>query len=222
MTGGGLHHIARPPADPGPGLYPAVVFLHGRGADEHDLLGLADFFDPRYCFLSVRAPFAYPWGGHTWYEVGPDGSPDPDMFRTAVDGLAAFLREVPARTGADPARLVLFGFSMGAAMAHVLLHREPALIAGIVAASGYVPESVLPPTNPAALAGKPVLITHGTADPVLPVGMGRRSREIYERLPVRLTYTEFPGGHELPDTVITAASAFLADLPSTTRTPDHA
>lgn len=222
MTAGGLHHVARPPKAPGPGPHPTVVFLHGRGADEHDLLGLADLFDPAYSVLSVRAPHGYPWGGYTWYEVGPDGTPHPDMFRTGVDGMTVFLQEVPGRYGADPARLVLFGFSMGAAMAHVLLHGEPALVAGIVAASGYVPESVLPPAEPGALAGKPVLITHGTHDPVLPVEMGRRSRDIYARLPVRLTYTEFPGGHELPDTVITAAAGFLTDLLAATGEQGHA
>jgi phospholipase/carboxylesterase len=168
-------------------------------------------FDPRLLFLSVRAPYAYPWGGFTWYEVGPDGAADPVMFRTAREGLRTFLRSAPGRYHIDPLRLVLFGFSMGAAMAHAALLEEPELVRGVVAASGYVPEGVLEPRWN-ALAGRDILITHGTQDPVLPIDLGRRARDLYGRSPVRLLYEEFAGGHEIPEAVITAADGFLTGI----------
>jgi phospholipase/carboxylesterase len=206
-----LRYLHREPLDPGGALSPAVVFLHGRGTDEQDLFALAEFFDPRFLFLSVRAPYAYPWGGFTWYEVGPDGAADPEMFRTAREELRTFLRAAPGRFAIDPLRVVLFGFSMGAAMAHAVLLEEPELVRGVVAASGYVPEGALRPRWD-ALAGRDILITHGTHDPVLPIDLGRRARELYGRSPVRLLYEEFPGGHELPEGVIAAADAFLTGI----------
>lgn len=222
MSIGDLHHILRPPLEPGPAPAPAVVFLHGRGADEHDLMGLADLLDPRFACVSVRAPWRYSWGGYTWYEFTPDGSPDPEMFRTGYDGLAGLLRRLPGMHGLDPARIFLFGFSMGAAMAHVILLRDPGLVRGIVAASGYVPESVLPTDRPALPAGTAVFLSHGTHDPVLPVDMGRRARELYDALPVRLTWHEFPGGHEIPEDTAGAAALFLAGLLTAGPEADHA
>ena len=37
-----LTHVSRPPEDGGPGPAPAVLVRQGRGADEHDLLGLVE------------------------------------------------------------------------------------------------------------------------------------------------------------------------------------
>jgi phospholipase/carboxylesterase len=216
-----LHHLRREPLQAGAGPHPAVVFLHGRGADEQDLFALAEMFDPRLLFLSVRAPNAYPWGGFTWYESGPDGSPDPEMFRTACDRLLAFLRDVPARFRVDPQRIVLFGFSMGAAMAHAVLLGEPALVRAAVAASGYLPEGAIQ-ARWDALGGKDILITHGTEDPVLPIGLGRRARDLYSRSPIRLLYQEFPGGHEITDGVIAAADTFLTGIIDAPPEPRHA
>ena len=60
-----------------------LVLHHGRGADEHDLLGLADVLDPerRLHVVTPRAPLQLPgWPGNHWYVVPRVGYPDPDTF----------------------------------------------------------------------------------------------------------------------------------------------
>ena len=58
------------PADGDPtGL---LVLHHGRGADDNDLLPLADVLDPahRLHVVTPRAPLTIPgWPGHHWYVV---------------------------------------------------------------------------------------------------------------------------------------------------------
>ena len=49
-----LYHRILPPETSGGGPHPALIFLHGRGADEEDLLGLASAFDDRF-FVDQRA-----------------------------------------------------------------------------------------------------------------------------------------------------------------------
>jgi phospholipase/carboxylesterase len=74
-----------------------LVLHHGRGADEHDLLGLADVLDPerRLHVATPRGPLTLPgWPGHHWYAVPRVGYPDPETFRAAYDKLAAFHDEL--------------------------------------------------------------------------------------------------------------------------------
>ena len=65
-----------------PILTGALVLLHGRGADEHDLFPLLDALDPerRLHGYTPRAPLALPPGGAHWYAVSRVGYPDPATF----------------------------------------------------------------------------------------------------------------------------------------------
>ncbi len=110
----------RPAAGEPAGL---LVLHHGRGADEQDLLGLADVLDPerRLHVVTPRGPLTLPgWPGYHWYVVPRVGYPDPDTFRASFAALAAFHDELWERTGLGPERTVLGGFSMGAVMSHSL------------------------------------------------------------------------------------------------------
>src|ERR1700760_2675989 len=108
-----LIHLERPAAQDPAGL---LILHHGRGADERDLLGLADVLDPerRLHVVTPRGPLTIPgWPGHHWYAVPRVGYPDPATFGDAFDALAAFHDETWRRTGMGPDRTVLGGFSMG-------------------------------------------------------------------------------------------------------------
>ncbi|MBI5464094.1 MAG: phospholipase, partial [Ignavibacteriales bacterium] len=48
-----LYHRTALPHSPAGDRHPAIIFLHGRGADENDLFGLAPYFDPRLFIISV-------------------------------------------------------------------------------------------------------------------------------------------------------------------------
>ena len=55
---------------------PLLVLLHGYGADERDLFGLAPYLPPEYVVASVRAPLTppFPAPGYSWYPIeGLDG-----------------------------------------------------------------------------------------------------------------------------------------------------
>ena len=135
-----LIYRERPAAGEAEGL---LVLHHGRGADEHDLLGLADVLDPqqRLHVVTPRAPLTLPgWPGHHWYVVPRVGYPDPDTFHAAYDKLAALHDELWERTGLTPEQTVLGGFSMGTVMSYSLgLGAGRPAPAGILAFSGLHP-----------------------------------------------------------------------------------
>ena len=100
-----------------------LVLHHGRGADEHDLLPLADALDPqrRLHVVTPRAPLTLPGGpGYHWYLVPRVGYPDPDTFHAAYQALAGFHNQLWQRFRLDPERTVLGGFSMGSVMSYSL------------------------------------------------------------------------------------------------------
>src|SRR5690242_21571817 len=94
-----LVYKERPAAGEATGL---LVLHHGRGADEVDLLGLADVLDPerRLHVDTPRAPLTLDgWPGYHWYVVPRVGYPDPATFGASFRELAAFHDELFARTG---------------------------------------------------------------------------------------------------------------------------
>src|SRR3954463_13426329 len=94
-----------------------LVLHHGRGADEHDLLPLADVLDPqrRLHVASPRAPLTLPgWPGHHWYVVPRVGYPDRETFHAAYRELGNFPAEGWGGTGVSPWAPVFGGVSMGA------------------------------------------------------------------------------------------------------------
>ncbi len=179
----------------------SLVLLHGRGADEHDLHPLLDLLDPERRLLGVTpgGPLSLPPGGRHWYVVRQVGSPDPETFRASLAELTPFVEALPAP-------LVLGGFSQGCVMSLALLGAgvRPAAVLGL---SGFVP-SVPGWALPADLAGLPVALGHGGADPVIPAHFGRAAAEALEAAGADVTYRETPGmGH-------TIDPRFLAELPA--------
>ncbi len=197
-----LTHLAREPrAETEQGRPPLLLLLHGVGSNEEDLFGLTSYLDGRFLVLSARAPFVLGPGSYGWFniEFTPRGLvADIEQAKQSLKLLPAFIEEAVDAYGADARRVYLGGFSQGAMMSLALLLTRPEMVAGVAAMSGRLPSQVLEGTpDPEALKGTPVLITHGTYDPVLPVENGRAAREFLERLPVELTYREYPMGHEV-------------------------
>ncbi|HTZ85524.1 MAG TPA: phospholipase [Solirubrobacteraceae bacterium] len=193
-----------------------LVLHHGRGADEHDLLPLADALDPRRRLYVVtpRAPLTLPgWGGHHWYVVPRVGYPDPQTFSASYELLAGFHDELWRRTGLGPERTVLGGFSMGCVMSYALgLGADRPAPAGIMAFSGFIP--ILEGWAPhfSDRASLRVLLRHGEDDPVIEVGFARAAREQIEGAGLELDYGEFAGGHFISPQVLPAAQAWLASV----------
>lgn len=186
----------------------ALVLLHGRGADEHDLFALLDALDPERRLLGYtpRAPLALPPGGAHWYAVPRVGFPDPATFREGYSAATAWFDALPF-----PAeRVVLGGFSQGAVMSHALAwgagRPRPA---AVVALSGFVPvvdgwEPDLAPPFP------PVLVAHGTLDPVIPVEFGRRARALLQEAGADVLYRESPTGHSIDPALVPELRALVA------------
>jgi len=154
----------------------ALVLLHGRGADEHDLYPLLDVLDPEHRLLGVTpgGPLHLPPGGRHWYALGGIPTPDPETFLSTAPRLAALLEALPVPFE----RVVLGGFSQGTVMTWAMtLGPERPRPAGVLALSGFLPRVPGYPLDPGRLAGVPVAVAHGTLDPVIPARFGAEAAE---------------------------------------------
>ena len=191
---------------------PALVLLHGRGANEDDLLGLREYFDQRLFCIAARAPFQFEYGGgYTWYDVMEVGRPEPKMFDESYKRLVQFFEDIRKQYPINPKKIFLLGFSMGTVMSYSLALTMPGYAAGVMANSGYIPEGTNLTFQWEKLKGANFFVAHGVSDPVIPVQFGRHAKDLLHEAKINLTYREYDMGHQINEESLNDMSAWLGD-----------
>jgi len=198
-----------------PGQEPrlTVIAIHGRGSNEHDLLGLAQPLGLPLRVVAPRGPLQLSLGwtvGYAWYEFANLGDPEPEGFQQSVDRLVALVDHVRDRWQLAREQLVLLGFSQGAVMSMSVALTIPERVGGVVALSGYLPRPEVWQPPRTDLGGMPVLVTHGTYDSILPVAWGRAAAERLRQYNADVRYEEFPMDHEVNTACLEVIRGWLA------------
>lgn len=210
----GLVFTSRPPRASSPGKPPLLVLLHGVGGNETSLQPLADFLDPRFHVVSVRAPVEVQPGGYGFFHVRftPDPVIVPEEAEASRQTLIEFLPRLVREHDLDPDRVFLLGFSQGAIIGASVALSRPDIVAGLVMLSGRVlPEARPTFAPPANLAHLAVLVAHGLHDTKLPVRHGRESTALLTELGVKLTSREYDMGHEIAPSELADVRAWLTE-----------
>ena len=191
---------------------PLLILLHGRGADENDLFGLAPLIDPSFAIASVRAPLGTDEGGYTWSASRSPGRYIGESLRASLTWLQTWLGSLDMGRE-EKQEIYLFGFSAGRAMASALLLDEPARYAGSILLSGTLPFETDVPIVKDRLAGVNVFHGHGSFDLVIPADLEKRSEYyLQERSGARLRARKYPIAHEISEAEMADINAWLRDL----------
>jgi len=188
------------------------VLLHGRGADELDLVPLLDLLDPKQLLVGLvpRGPLALPPGGAHWYAVREIGFPDQATFLATFAEASDWLDTALGEVGLAPERVALGGFSQGGVMSYALgLAASRPRPAGILAMSGFIPTVEGFELDLESRAGLPVSISHGTYDPVIGVEFGREARDRLDAADLDVTYREDPVAHQIAPAAVAQARVVL-------------
>jgi phospholipase/carboxylesterase len=187
------------------GKPPLLVLLHGFGANEQDLLPIAAHVDPRLAVASLRGPYEIRPGGYSW--MNGNSRDELDNARRIV---IACIDRVADSMGADRNRVYLAGFSQGATLTLAIALTEPEKIAGAAVLSGRLAAAVRENhAGPERLRGFPILVTHGTDDPQIPIRSAHDIRQALKPMGVALDYEEFESGHYISEVNVDALNRWL-------------
>jgi phospholipase/carboxylesterase len=207
-----LFYIPAPFSSSADSLAPVLIFLHGRGSDEQDLLGLILGLDPRFRVFSVRAPYQYPLGGYTWFQMEHSLEFDILQVKQSAASLIATLDDIQQKYPIDSKKVFLFGFSMGAMMALLVALLQPSRFKGIVVHSGLLLKDEQLQYQTTQLSNLNFFIAHGTDDSVVPCSFGRKAQQWLLQTPAHVTYQEYSIPHTISDESLGDIARWLENL----------
>ena len=205
----------------------SVIWLHGLGADGNDFVPIVAELKlpatPGIRFVFPHAPVRpvtlnMGLRMRAWYDIKTltaEGRADEAGLRESVGRLGGLIAAERA-LGIPTQRIVIAGFSQGAALALHGALRHPEPLAGILALSCYLPlQAVI--SNELAEANRqtPILMCHGQYDPVLPLALGVAACNWLRAAGYRVEWKEYPMQHQVCGPEIQDVAAWLrARLPA--------
>jgi len=180
-----------------------LLLLHGTGGDENDLLPLGQAIAPGSALLSVRGK-VLEHGMPRFFRRLAEGVFDENDVRRRANELADFVAD--ARKRYDLAAPIALGYSNGANIAAAMLLLRPQVLAGAILLRAMVPLTQPPKPD---LARKPVLITSGQCDPIIPASNAAELARQLTRAGANAQHSVLPTGHELTQMDVTLAKEWM-------------
>jgi phospholipase/carboxylesterase len=200
----------------------SIIWLHGLGADGHDFepiipqLALPSDLAVRFVFphappmpVSINGGYIMP----AWYDIKQqDLGVEHDRQGIHDSALAInMLIEQELMRGIPSHRIILVGFSQGAAMSLYVGLRQEKALGGIMALSGYMlledEESHINPCT----CSTPIFLAHGIQDPVVPFALGISAKTQLLAKGYHVDWHEYPMEHSVCSDEIADMGAWLRE-----------
>ena len=227
-----LQTVERKSGPPDRAADAAIIWMHGLGADANDFVPLVPELDLRDAAgqpMSIR--FVFPnapvipvtinngMSMRAWYDIlhlDIGAGSTATLPREDERGLRASQAMVDAliarqvALGIPASRILLAGFSQGAAMTLMTGLRQPSRLAGLIALSGYLPLSDKLATEAHAInRDVPIFMAHGSYDPVVRIERALQSRDALVRLGYAIEWHAYPMQHSVCGEEVAAIGGFL-------------
>ncbi|MFT4860954.1 MAG: phospholipase/carboxylesterase [Pseudohongiellaceae bacterium] len=183
----------------------SVIWLHGLGADGNDFasivsqLELPDGLGIRFIFphapsipVTINNGYVMP----AWYDI-KQMDVDRHVDLEQLQQSAGWVHDLIAREverGVPAERIIIAGFSQGGAVSYEAALSYPSKLAGVMALSTYFPTASTVVVQ-ASQQQLPILICHGSRDPVVPETLGLASKMALEAMGFKPEYRTYPMEH---------------------------
>jgi phospholipase/carboxylesterase len=199
----------------------SVIWLHGLGADGNDFVPLIPELKLP-AELSVR--FVFPHapkipvtinGGYVmpaWYdilEMNLDRKVDEKQLFASAESVQRLIERELER-GVSSENIILIGFSQGGAVAYHAGLTSTKPLAGLVILSSYFATHASTSIQPANKS-VPILIQHGSADPVVNEVLGQRAYRFLQDSGCNVQFESYPMEHTVCFPQIAVISSWIQD-----------
>lgn len=185
----------------------AVIWLHGLGASGHDFepvvpqLGLSDDMAVRFVFPHAPKRAVTVNGGMVmpaWYDI-LEMSLERKVDTAQIEESSQQIQDLVRREieqGVAPEHIVIAGFSQGGAVAYHMALGYSERLAGLMTLSTYFATNDSIEYNDAN-KDMPILIEHGSHDPVVPVILGGQAHQLLLAKGYQVEYNTYPMAHQV-------------------------
>lgn len=188
--------------------YPLLVFFHGHGGNEEQILRLAPRLSRRnYISIGLRGPvclgangkkLGYSWG-------------DASHQSQVEDYLVRAVQQTRLHYHVHSERIYLAGFAEGAEMAYRLGLALPEKLAGVISLNGAMPRYDRPLFRLPELRSLRVFIGHGIANPMIPLSMAQEDRRLLYAAGLDVQMRTYPTTRKIHPTMLKDINRWIID-----------
>ena len=198
-----------------------VVLFHGYGADANDLASLhrvfqfkepVDWFFPQGVY---EVPISPMMSGRAWFHLRvsdferlSEGDSQQIQLNSDIQSVLTQVKDWLNHLGKQYDKVIFGGFSQGAILSSHVFYQLNFAPKALLLLSGFLVAPSAFPTIP-DIQKVPFFQSHGTQDPVLPVGGARKLFDKLSDMGLKGQWVPFSGGHEIPMNVIADLQKFL-------------
>ncbi len=200
----------------------AIIWLHGLGADGNDFaplvphLQLPEAAQVRFVFPHAPQLPVTINGGMTmpaWYDIlsmSIEREVDEVQLRASANAVHALVEREHER-GIAYENIILAGFSQGGAVAYEAALSYEQRLGGLLVLSSYLAthDSLAKHANNQAI---PILVQHGTSDPVVPVELGQQAQQWLTQHGYQSEFQTFNMQHQVCPEQIQKISGWLQQV----------
>jgi len=195
----------------------AIIWLHGLGADGNDFAPLVPHLTPpvavRFVFphapqipVTINGGMRMP----AWYDIlsmSLGREVDEQQLRNSAAAVHQLIEREIER-GIPAKNILLAGFSQGGAVAYEAALTYPKRLRGLLALSTYLAthQSITPH---AVNNDIPILVQHGSQDPVVPEALGQHAYQWLKQHGYNAEYQTFTMQHQVCGEQVQAINAWL-------------
>jgi phospholipase/carboxylesterase len=191
--------------------YPLLVFFHGHGGCEEQVLRLAPRLSRRnYVCISLRGlellgPRADGRLGYTW---GSDG-----QYDTLVeDYVLRAIEQTRRHYHIHSERIYLAGFCEGATLAYRLGVSYPERFGGVISLNGCLPRRGGPLFRLPQVRQLRVLIGHGIANPYVPLALAEADFRLFYTAGLAVRMHTYPATHRLHPDMLRDVNRWIMEI----------
>lgn len=174
-----------------------LILLHGRGADELDLLPIGKLIGLNFNIFSIRAPKNFIYSGYTWFDMSENMIINDDDFHSSYLQLSHTTKNILSENKSK--NNFILGFSQGAVMAFAIGLANPELFSGVIAQSGFAFQSKKVFYDWDNSINTKFLLTHGEFDPIVPINFATKTKILFAKNNLPLDYLTYPIQHEISE-----------------------